>query len=182
MQKSIFDNPKFVKDQVIATASSSHDNEPIYAFDPSYNSRWTSTTISDWIQVCFRTKVLQLTKYVYKTEPNPDPDMHGSLKSWELFGSISGLSWESIQNITETEKTKEQSTVAEFEIETEKYYNCFRFNGKETWRKLDTTDLWTVDKFKFYGYLKQIPIFLQKTFSNKFNFSLLHLISIFIAL
>ena len=52
MQKSIFDNPKFVKDQVIATASSSHDNEPIYAFDPSYNSRWASTTISDWIQVC----------------------------------------------------------------------------------------------------------------------------------
>ena len=100
MPISILDNPTFFKEQVFASALASYDNEPIVAFDPSSSSRWASQSKTDWLQICFRTVLIKLTKYTYSTEGNPSGSMHGSLKSWDLNASIDGSTWDIVDNIT----------------------------------------------------------------------------------
>ena len=152
---AILENPLFVQTQVMASASANYDYEPITAFDPSLPNRWASRTKTDWLQICFRTVLLKLTKYTYSTERSTAVEMHGSLKSWDLLASINGSTWSKIDTIRNTPKTNGQLITGEFEINIDNYYNCFRFVGIDTWRT-SGTKVWTVLNIGLYGFVKQL--------------------------
>ena len=158
MSKDIFEDRSFIKRQVMASALASFDAEPIYAFDTSFNYRWASQTKTDWLQVCFRTVSLKLTKYTYSTEPQPIQEQQGALKSWKLLGTVNGTEWEQIDQINDSQKTNGPNITSEFQKEVNNYYNCYRIVGIDTWRT-EGTELWTVSHIGLYGELKKINVF-----------------------
>ena len=159
MSVSILENHKFIQKQVLASASASYDVDPIYAFDPSLEGRWASKVSTDWLQICFRTVTVKLTKYTYKTESNlENGKTHGSLKSWDFMASINGTNWELVDTVTSASETEQPNSLGEFSIQLENYYNCFRIVGKELWRGTKTE--WTVINIGLFWYVKHLPDFI----------------------